>query len=258
MISLFVKGFFVGLGKIIPGVSGSVMAISFGIYDRVLDVVSHFKIKENIKFLFPLFLGFVLAISLSSNFLMFLLNKYFVIMIFLFIGLILGSFPSLLKEFKFSISNIIIFIICFLVIILLSLINSNKIINYTPLSFIFIGLLEAFTCIVPGISGTAIMMLFGCYSKVIEMFSNLFMPSNFKYLFPYLIGTLIGIIILSRIITYLLRNYKVKVFASINGFMMASTLLLFIQVLPNINNIRELMIGLLLMILGIKLSSLLS
>lgn len=258
MINLFVKGFLIGLGKIIPGVSGSIMAISFGIYDKVLDIISNFKIKKNIKFLFPLCLGFIISIVISSNFLGVLINRHYVIMMFLFIGLILGSFPSLLKEFKFSISNIIIFIISFVLIIFISLVKISNTNDYSPISFTLIGFLEAFTTIVPGISGTAIMMLIGCYNKVIEMFSNLFLLSNFKYLFPFLIGILIGIIIVSKLINYLLKKYKSKIFSSIIGFMTASIILLVIQTIPNISNILEVLIGLILMFFGIKMSSILS
>lgn len=261
MINLFMKGFFIGLGKIIPGVSGSVMAISFGIYDKVLDIISHpfKKIKDNISFILPIMLGFIIAVVTSSNILYYLINKYYVIMMLLFIGLIIGGLPKLMKEFKFNISNTIIFIISFLIIILLSLVKQNeKSVSFSSLSFIFIGLIEAFTTIVPGISGTAIMMLLGCYNSVLEMFSNIFLISNLKYLIPFLIGVLIGAIIISKIITFLLKKYRGKVFSSILGFMFASTILLIMQLIPRINNIIEIIIGLILMFFGIKLSSLLS
>lgn len=259
MFNLFLKGFLIGIGKIIPGVSGSMLAISFGVYEKVLEIISNFfkNIKENIAFMLPLCLGFILAVFSSSNLLYYLINKYYIIMMFLFLGLIIGGIPNLKKEFKFNIKNIIIFIISFSVIILLSFIKSNNNTNYYNFSFFFIGILEAFTTIVPGISGTAIMMLVGCYSSVLEMFSNVFMVSNLPKLIPFLIGVIIGAILLSKIITVLLKKYKKEVFSSIFGFMLASIILLMIQILPNINNYIEVIIGLILMTISIKLSSLL-
>ena len=260
MFNLFLKGFLIGIGKIIPGVSGSMLAISFGVYEKVLEIISNFfkNIKENIAFMLPLCLGFILAVFSSSNLLYYLINNYYTIMMFLFLGLIIGGIPSLKKEFKFNIKNIIIFIISFSVIILLSFIKSNNNnTNYSNFSFFFIGILEAFTTIVPGISGTAIMMLIGCYSSVLEMFSNVFMVSNLPKLIPFLIGVIIGAILLSKIITVLLKKYKKEVFSSIFGFMLASIILLMIQILPNINNYIEVIIGLILMTISIKLSSLL-
>ena len=261
MISLFVKGFFVGVGKIIPGVSGSVLAISFGIYDKIIDIISHFfkKIKENISFLLPIMLGFIISIAISSNILSFLINRYYVVMMFIFIGLIIGGIPGLVKKTKFNILNIVICLLSFILILLLSFIKtSEKTSNYSSLSFIIFGFIEAFTTIVPGISGTAVMMIIGCYNQVIEMFSNLFVISNLKYLIPFLIGTIIGAIIISRIISYLLKKYSSKVFASIIGFVFGSIVLLIFQLIPNINNISEVLIGLILMFISIKMSQIIS
>ena len=261
MLNLFIKGFLIGLGKIIPGVSGSVMAISFGIYDRIVNIISTFpkKINNNISFILPIMVGFVLSLTLFSNIFNALLDKYYVIMMFLFIGLIIGSVPNLIKEFKFSISNTIIFFISFLVIILISFINQNKIINiYSPISYIFIGVLEAFTSIVPGISGTAMMMMLGCYSAVLTMFSNFFYYSNLKYLIPFLIGVIIGSCLISKFIAYLLRKYRHKLFASIIGFIFSSTIILIFKTLPNISSITQIFFGIIMLLMGIKLSSLLS
>lgn len=261
MINLFFKGFIIGLGKVMPGVSGSVLAISFGIYDKIIDIVGNFpkKIKNNIKFVIPIMLGFIVSLTLFSNLLSILINKYYVIMMFLFLGLIIGGMPDLIKKFKFRMSTIIIFLISFAFVTLISFLNQiNNINKIDSLSFIWIGLLEAFTSIVPGISGTAIMMIIGCYNSVLTMFSNIFLLSNLKYLILFLIGVSVGAILTSKLISYLLKKYYDKVFASIAGFMCSSILFLFLKIAPSINGITHIFIGLIFMFVGIKLSSILS
>ena len=76
---LFFKGLLVGLGKILPGVSGSLMAISMNVYEPLLSSISDIfkKPKESIKFLFPMLSGIVLSIILFSKILKILINKYY-------------------------------------------------------------------------------------------------------------------------------------------------------------------------------------
>ena len=110
---LFFKGLLVGLGKILPGVSGSLMAISMNVYEPLLSSISDIfkKPKESIKFLFPILSSIVLSIILFSKILKILINKYYFSILLLFIGLIIGSIDFSFKEFKNkSIPKILIFI----------------------------------------------------------------------------------------------------------------------------------------------------
>lgn len=259
MLSLFIKGIFIGIGKIIPGVSGAVIAMTFGIYDKLLYIVSHFfkNIKENIKFLFPILLGVIVSIIFSSKVVSFLLTKYFVITMFFFIGLIIGGFPQILNKIdKKKKINFLYMIISFILVILLSFSfeTNNNISNYSFFSMILIGTLEAATMIIPGISGTAIMMLIGCYNKVLNMFSNVLSFSNLKDLIPFLIGVIIGVIIISKFISFCFKKYKEQTYSFIIGLILSSILLLITSFIPNITSVLQLVIGLVLLFIGIKLS----
>ena len=101
-ISLIIKGFFIGVGKIIPGVSGSLLAITMGIYDKLMNSIGNFfcNIKENIKFLMPVLIGVSMAIILMSKLIFSMLDKYYVITMLFFIGIIAGGIPSLIKKVK--------------------------------------------------------------------------------------------------------------------------------------------------------------
>ena len=99
---LFIKGLIIGIGKIIPGVSGLVIAISFGLYEKGIDAINNYfgNVKENTKFLLVLGSGILLSIILMSNLIKILLNKYYFLTMLLFIGLISGGIPSLFSKNK--------------------------------------------------------------------------------------------------------------------------------------------------------------
>ena len=95
-----VKGIFIGAGAIVPGVSSGVLCVIFGIYEKLLDSVLNFfkDIRHNIKFLFPIALGVGIGVLLFSNMLNYLLYEFPIQTKSIFIGLILGTIPSLIKE----------------------------------------------------------------------------------------------------------------------------------------------------------------
>ena len=99
-IKSFFQGILIGAGAILPGISSGVLCVIFGIYENLLDcVLSFFKnIKENFKYLFPIGLGSIIGVVLFGNILKYLFFAYPIQIKFIFIGLILGSIPSLIKE----------------------------------------------------------------------------------------------------------------------------------------------------------------
>lgn len=96
------KGIAIGSGAILPGISSGVFCVIFGIYEKLLDSILNFfhDIKNNFKFLFPIVIGISIGIILFGNILNYCLFKYPIQTKSIFIGLILGSIPSLLKEIK--------------------------------------------------------------------------------------------------------------------------------------------------------------
>ena len=117
---LFFKGFIIGIGKIIPGVSGSVLAVSMGVYEKSLDYLANFrkKIKESICFLMPLGLGIIMAILLFSKIILFFLNSYPMPTLCLFFGLLIGTIPSVIKKIKFKYQDYLVIILILLTIIM--------------------------------------------------------------------------------------------------------------------------------------------
>jgi len=224
-IKLILKGFIVGLGKIIPGVSGSMLAITLGIYESILEAVTNFfgDIKKNTKLLLNFGIGVFLAIIFFSKLILFLLNNYYETTMYLFLGLIVGTLLPFTKELKWNIKNFILFLIFLSLTFILSIKTTNinfvftgSIIDYIYTSFL--GMIDAFTSIVPGISGTAIFLLLGVYEFILKI-----LGSPFSLLFIiYGIGLILGIIIICYIMNYLLKHKKEETYMIIFAFMVSS------------------------------------
>ena len=224
-IKLILKGFIVGLGKIIPGVSGSMLAITLGIYENILEAVTNFfnNPKMHSKLLFNFGIGVFLAIIFFSKLILFLLNNYYEPTMYLFLGLIVGTLLPFTKELKWNIKSFILFIVFLSLTFILSFISTttNFIFTGSLLDYLytsFLGIIDAFTSIVPGISGTAIFMLLGSYEYVLKILSN---PFSLLFII-YGIGLILGIIIICYIMNYLLKHKRNETNIVVFAFMISS------------------------------------
>ena len=110
---LFLKGFIIGIAKVIPGVSGAMIAVSFNVYDKLINAVTNFfnDKKKNFKFLLIIGTGILLSIVLFSKIIRYLIFRYYLITMMLFIGLITGGTYNFSKSIKYNIKNIIIILL---------------------------------------------------------------------------------------------------------------------------------------------------
>lgn len=258
MILIF-KGFIIGMGKIIPGVSGAMLAITLGVYDEGIYAINNFfkNIKKNTFFLGLLAIGIVLSIVIFSNFIKIALENYYLPTMLLFIGLISGCIPDVYNDVKEEkkLKNIIIMSIPCLILLVLNGLNWNlNIENPTFIFLIIIGIIEAATMVIPGISGTAILMMIGCYELVIDAFSIV----DMKILFPFGIGIIIGVILLVKIINYFLTKYRIETYWTILGFAIVSVIMLIFQTLQYNYTAGNILISLILLIIGYTISRVLS
>ena len=259
-IILFVKGVIIGIGKIIPGLSGSMIMMILGLYEKGIRSVTHYfdDIKDNTKFLLLVGSGILVAVVLISKLIQLLLIHYAFIIICMFIGLILGGIPSVLKEIEgtSNINNIFIFIIFFILSLSLILSEQTHQINFegNPLIMFVIGIIEAATMIIPGISGTAVLMALGLYHVLIEMFSNLsnlnIFIVNIKVIVPFGLGLLIGSWFFIKLMDYLLSNYKIKTYWVIIAFAISSIVLMFEKAFESSYTLTDVTIGFSLLIIG--------
>lgn len=251
------KGIFIGMGKIIPGVSGSLIAMSLGVYEKCIDIISNFfsEIKYNYKFIFELCLGFLLSFILFSNVIYYFITSHYFLTMCLFIGLIIGTIPNILIKNKIETKNDYLYIfISFLFIILISIfgkgyINIENNFNGYMLT-ILIGFIDAVTMIIPGISGTAIFMVLGVYEFVLLLFSKLLFP----FIIFFGIGLILGIYITSKLINYCFKNFNHQTYLLILGFAFSSLLFLIVDTFSKSFNLLQFIIGLILIIFGYFIS----
>ncbi|MCI8498938.1 MAG: DUF368 domain-containing protein [Bacilli bacterium] len=263
-IKLFLEGFIVGLGKIIPGVSGSVMAICFGIYERIVSSISNFKeFKNNYKFMAIVGSGIFLAILVGSKMIKFLLINYFVYTMMLFIGMMIPGVLSLLKNVKneqLTLKRAIICICLFLFLYILNIANfsSGAIVKesyiHQFISLILCGILDAASTIIPGISGSALLMIVGYYETIITALANILSFTDIMFsvrvLVPFFIGMGIGLVLTSKLITYLFKNARVLTYMMIIVFAVFSIITLLGSVFDFIIDIKTLIFGIIFMGLG--------
>ena len=268
-IFLIIKGFFMGLANLIPGVSGGTIAITLGIYDKLISCISHFftNIKENIKFIIPIVIGIALSVLTLSKVISFCLDKYLFPTIMFFIGSIIGGIPMLYKKIskhKTNIIDLLILIISIVFVISVTFIVGDNIVSLQSLSLfgyiklLLVGVITSATMVIPGISGSAVLMTLGYYEPIINILKDITNFSNLGYnlsiLIPFGIGVLIGIILIAKLIEYLFKKYEVKTYYAIIGFVISSVISIIMQnfIMNGLVklNLIETVIGIVLFVVG--------
>lgn len=252
---LFLKGIIIGIGKILPGVSGSLMAISMNIYAQLLESISTFfkNIEKNIKFLLPILLGVFTSIIFFSKILNYLIKKYYFPVLLLFIGLILGSISVNQVSFKHKkISKSLTFTLSFILVILIERLTFNITLPDNFFTNFILGIIETLSTIIPGISGTAIYMAIGKYETVIKSFASPF--NNIPFFIPFIIGMIMSLLIISKLLTNLLKKHEELFFTSSLGFTLSTLLIMYVKTLSLSKTLYQIIIGEILLIIGFIIS----
>lgn len=237
----FIKGIFIGIGAILPGISSGVICIILGIYEKILDSILNFfkDIKNNIMFLLPLGLGGLCGAILFSNILVYLFNNIPIPTKSLFIGLLLGGIFLLYKSEIYTpnnkvkdkkISSYLSFFLCFLIGISLIYIENHFVVSneyiqneYNFLFLVLSGFCMSMGIIIPGVSSTVILMILGVYDTYISAVSIV----NMNVIFPMIIGVAMGSIAFMKIIKILLDKYHTQTLFGIIGFGLGSIFILY-------------------------------
>lgn len=244
-IFLVLKGFVMGMANLIPGVSGGTLAITLGIYEKFINALSHFfkNLKENLKFLVPVIIGILFALFSLSNIMSFCLEKYLFVTIMFFVGAILGGLPMLFKKIKgkkLGAIEILVFMLAFVIVLVPAFFSGEKVISFANIKFydyiilFFVGVLASATMVIPGISGSAVLMTIGYYKPIVNTIKALTHSSDsfikgFLILLPFGLGVLGGMLFIAKAIEYLLKNYESKTYYGIIGFVIASVIAIIYQ-----------------------------
>lgn len=226
----FVKGMFIGSGFILPGVSGGALAAIFGIYERIIRFLANItkNFKENVLFFIPVGLGALTGIVILSFGVSFLLGNFETIILWFFVGCIVGTAPSLWKEAGKqgrSQKDYIIFAVSFLLGLVLLYIGKQSFTGNIEPSFIawFIsGALIALGILIPGLSPSNFIVYMGLYTAMADGFKTL----DFSVILPIAIGGLVTVLLLSKIIEAIFERYYSYFFHFIVGIVIASTIMI--------------------------------
>lgn len=240
----FIKGFILGIANVIPGVSGGTMAVSMGLYELILSSIGNFfkDIKGNFIKLLPIILGILVAIVSTSKLVTYALTNYKAQTLCLFIGLIFGGVSLIMRKIKGkgSKTNYLIFFVIFFFVISLNFLKTGLIeISFANMGIIdyllllVMGFIASSAMVIPGISGSFILMVLGYYDKIIYTISTITdfskLGSNLLILVPFGIGVIIGIVFMAKLITNLIKKYETKTYFAIMGFVLSSIVVLLLQ-----------------------------
>ncbi len=226
LIRLF-QGALIGLGAVLPGISGGVLCVVFGIYKPIMELLSNpFKaLKKHARMLLPVLIGLVIGFLGVAKILGFLLNRYPDASVCVFVGLILGMLPSLFRESRkkgVSGKDYIALGVAFVIVLALLLTLQFVSVTITPNVgwYLFCGFCLALSIIAPGMSFSTLLMPLGLYTPFIDGIGNF----DFSVLIPGGIGALVTVILFARLVNYLLNRYYSMISHAIIGIVIAATL----------------------------------
>ena len=265
MIKKLLQGMVVGIANIIPGVSGGTMMVAMGLYDKLIHAITHLKseFKNSMKLLIPIFIGAGAAIVILSRLFEFLLENYPIPTNFAFCGLIAGSLPFIFNKVKghsVSTGKIAAFLIFFGIVILMALLGDTNgkaadvsfgIINMIKL--FSVGIIAAATMVVPGVSGSMMLMLLGYYDTILKTINQFIdavvafdingILTQCKVLIPFGIGIVIGIFLIAKLIEFIFSKAEIHAYYAIIGLIIASPIAILLKTDWSAFSVVTLLIG---------------
>ena len=252
LINQILRGVVIGVANIIPGVSGGTMMVSMGIYDTLIHCITHLfkEFKKSILTLLPYAIGMLVGILALASVISWGLENYPLPTNTLFIGLILGGLSPLLKKIdkkKINAAAIIAFVLLFALIIWMGFQNKDSIQNADTIDMnvgqmllmVVMGVIASGTMIIPGVSGSLVLMLLGYYKAVtgalktvasgLVHFDFAALGQPLLMLIPFLLGIVLGIFGVAKAIEWLTSKYPTATYCGVLGLVVASPISLLIQ-----------------------------
>ncbi|WP_295159891.1 DUF368 domain-containing protein [uncultured Brachyspira sp.] len=256
-ISYFVKGMAIGIANAIPGVSGGTIAFVLGIYEKLTYSISVLPtaliklqwndIKESLKVLIPIALGAAISIALFLKLINYTFTYYPIPTKIFFAGLILGSLPFITKTVeKFNFKVFAAFFAGAFIMAIFVYFDINNSVGETTymggfsilygIKLFLCGIAAAAAMVIPGISGSLLLLILGEYKNISYFISAFFDTFNLQFLIPLVflgLGIIIGIFAISKLVTILIQKYKSVLF----GFVLGIIIISFLSLWPNITSL---------------------
>lgn len=242
------KGILIGVANIMPGVSGSALAISMGIYDTILNAITDIvkDTRKSVKILLPYILGAAFGVAGLTFVIEYLFTAYPFQTSMVFVGLILGGFPMVLARVRKSkvpftgYAGFLIMLCAALAMAIFGLGSGQDVQLTFSVSHIiilfFLGILGAATMIVPGVSGTMILMMLGYYRPILAAINRFLLSAGHLdfngmvgegvILLPFGLGLLYGFFVCAKAIQWLFDKYEAVTYCSILGLVVSSPIVI--------------------------------
>ncbi|HIR67470.1 MAG TPA: DUF368 domain-containing protein [Candidatus Coproplasma avicola] len=239
-----VLGLFIGLAIIVPGVSGSAVAIIFRLYEKLLYAFGNLlkSFKKCVRFLLPIAIGAVIGLVVGFIAVEQLINLVMFAVVALFAGLMLGAFPAVtdqIKGEKITAPRAALFLIGLAVPIAFSAISCNIATGnavlenaqwYHYILFLVLGYVIAITQLVPGLSATAILMMLGYFTPLINSISITYWGENPAVFIVYaclIVGFVAGLLTVSKGMSKLIEKWRATTFFTVAGMSLGSVITMF-------------------------------
>ncbi|MGI6579024.1 MAG: DUF368 domain-containing protein [Saccharofermentanales bacterium] len=224
------KGFMIGFGAIVPGLSGGVLSVILGIYDRMMSFLGNIRkdFLKNVRFFFPIGIGGILGIVFFAGIIEAAFGTYAALFTALFIGFVAGTFPSVFrtagKQGRAG-SDWLTLIIAATFVFALMMLGEQNFTQIEPnlISWLLSGAVVALGFIVPGLSPSNFLIYFGLYDKMASGIKNF----DFMMLIPFIIGAVLSIILFAKFVNFLFAKHYSKMYHIILGLIIGSTLGIF-------------------------------
>lgn len=253
-IKYLIAGVVIGIGGILPGISGGVLCVIFGIYEVLMETLAHpFQNGiKNIKMIIPIGIGIVIGFIGFANIVNVLLQKYQSYTYITFLGLTIGMLPSTYKNVVKNGStnkNKILLIASLIISMILFIIfkKSKIVLPLNIFSYFLCGIAWGISIIVPGLSSSILIMFLGLYQPMTEGIAIL----DIKVIFPVILGIVVVIVIFSKLIDYLFKKHYANFYHIILGVIVSSIILTFPT---NFKNSIDLIIQIVFLIIGFIIS----
>lgn len=276
-IANILRGTVIGIANVIPGVSGGTMMVSMGIYDKLILVLTHFikRMKEAVALLVPILVGMLLSIAIFAKIFSEILFPRFPLQTNLFfIGLILGGLPVIYGKVRgntIRIPQIIAFLLFFVMVVGFACVGegggSSADISFSAgnvVRLFGVGIIAAATMVIPGVSGSMIMMILGYYNTIIDTINDFInalkafdiaaMLDTFVVLVPFGIGVLAGIVAVAKLIEFMLKKYPLVTYWAIIGLIAASPFAILLMMEIVTVGVVEIATGIVLLAVGFFIS----
>lgn len=258
----FITGIALGVASMLPGISGAIIAVCMGVYERIVEDLADIfhKIKTDFAFLVLLGGGIMVGMAATAFGLEFIMSNCLAISYLFFLGLIIGQLPELYgmtepKSGKPTVWNIVAFAFCFIMMLSFAFLGVGKDVKLgldvvSLLIVLGVGALFSVSKLAPGVSGSALLLALGLYKPLLDAVTSF----NITYLALLFVGFAVALLLFAKFMDKCLKEHRRSTYSGIFGFTVASVFLVMNYTYPAVHSWVDIVGGAIALVIGIGIS----